>query len=427
MLGRFVSSLFHRLVWGTVSSTGVVLAGRVTRMAAAAAGCLVIFSLVGSATAMALDSTPTPGIEPNGPVWAVAPTTHAIYIGGAFTEIDGKSRRHIAALDPQTGALKAWNPGANGPVYRIAPTPSAIYASGLFTSIGGRDRRILAALRPSDGGATPWNPKPTRGPNGVGISALAASGTRLYVGGQFGSIGGKARPYLAALSRSTGAATAWKPDPKIDSTDAFPTPQIFDLRVSGSTVYVGGYFDHVGGKNRHLIAALNATTGDATPWNPHADGVFTGHPPYFDIHHPPYVASIRVAGATIYAGGYFNRMGRRPAHQHCRRRFGHRRNDELESPSGLPGRGRGGEGLRVLPGVRPDRLRERHLRPDRRTAAQPACRVGSRHGHSEWMGPGTHRGPSALAHGPDGSVWAGGAFTGFATSPSHPYLARFEP
>jgi hypothetical protein len=426
MLSGFVSSLFHRLVRGTVSSAGVVLAGRVTRMAAAAAGCLVVFSLVGSATAMALDSTPTPGIEPNGPVWAIAPTTHAIYIGGAFTEIDGKSRRHIAALDPETGALKAWNPGANGPVYHIAAAPSAIYASGSFTSIGGRDRRILAALRPSDGVATPWNPKPTRGPDGVGVSALAVTGLRLYVGGWWGSIGGKARPYLAALSRSTGAATAWKPDPKIDSTDAFPMPEIFDLRVSGSTVYVGGYFDHVGGKNRHLIAALNATTGDATPWNPHPDGVFTGQPPYFDRHHPPYVASIRVSGSTVYAGGYFNRMGGAPrisiAAVDSATGAATSWNPHPQFPDNdvgarvyellVSGQTVYASGIFDQIGGQP---RNRLAGLDRAT------------GTANGWDPGPDRGPSALAHGPDGSVWAGGAFTGFATSPSEAYLARFEP
>jgi hypothetical protein len=33
------------------------------------------------------------------------------------------------------------------------------------------------------------------------------------------------------------------------------------LAVSGSTVYAGGSFDIIGGRERHGIAALDATTG----------------------------------------------------------------------------------------------------------------------------------------------------------------------
>jgi hypothetical protein len=44
------------------------------------------------------------------------------------------------------------------------------------------------------------------------------------------------------------------------------------LAVSGSTVYVGGQFNSIGGQSRSNIAALDVTTGLVTAWNPGADG-----------------------------------------------------------------------------------------------------------------------------------------------------------
>ena len=42
--------------------------------------------------------------------------------------------------------------------------------------------------------------------------------------------------------------------------------------MSGSTVYAGGGFTSIGGQARNSIAALDATTGAATAWDPNASG-----------------------------------------------------------------------------------------------------------------------------------------------------------
>jgi len=41
--------------------------------------------------------------------------------------------------------------------------------------------------------------------------------------------------------------------------------------VSGSTLYVGGFFTSIGGQVRTGIAALDAATGTVTDWNPSAN------------------------------------------------------------------------------------------------------------------------------------------------------------
>ncbi|GIW09481.1 MAG: hypothetical protein KatS3mg061_0538 [Dehalococcoidia bacterium] len=49
-----------------------------------------------------------------------------------------------------------------------------------------------------------------------------------------------------------------------------PDDWVYALAVSGSTVYVGGGFTSVGGQTRNRLAALDAATGNVTSWNPNA-------------------------------------------------------------------------------------------------------------------------------------------------------------
>ena len=80
--------------------------------------------------------------------------------------------------------------------------------------------------------------------------------------GSFTSIGGQARNFIAALDASSGLATSW--DPNADNT-------LSALALSGSTVYAGGEFTTIGGQARSRIAALDTNTGLATAWNPNAN------------------------------------------------------------------------------------------------------------------------------------------------------------
>jgi hypothetical protein len=63
---------------------------------------------------------------------------------------------------------------------------------------------------------------------------------------------------------------------------------VHTLAVSGTTVYAGGSFSSIGGQSRANLAALDATTGAATPWNPTVGGTVT---------------TLAVSGTTVYVGG----------------------------------------------------------------------------------------------------------------------------
>ncbi len=239
------------------------------------------------------DGTADPTWNPNadGDVYALAVSGTTVYAGGYFTSIGGQTRNYIAALDSGTGLATAWNPHAGGDLYSnnsvdiLAVSGTTVYAGGGFTTIGGQTRNHIAALDATTGLATAWNPNAGGGTYYTTVGALAVSGTTVYAGGGFTTIGGQTRNYIAALDAETGLATAWDPN----ANDGVST-----LAVSGTTVYAGGGFSTIGGQTRNHVAALDAGTGLANAWNPNADSN---------------VYTLSVSGTTVYAGGGFSTIG----------------------------------------------------------------------------------------------------------------------
>src|SRR5450756_316767 len=117
-----------------------------------------------------------------------------------------QTRNRIAAIDAATGEATSWNPNANGAVYALAVSGTTVYAGGWFTSIGRQTRNYIAALDAS-GNATSWNPNADSY-----VLALAVSGTTVYAGGYFTTIGGVSRPYFAQFDCPSPTVTGITPD-----------------------------------------------------------------------------------------------------------------------------------------------------------------------------------------------------------------------
>jgi hypothetical protein len=139
-------------------------------------------------------------------------------------------------------------------VYDFEVSGSTVYACGSFTSIGGQSRSHIAALDATTGLATDWDPAP----DGPYVNALAVSGSTVYACGYFFS-----NRWAEPLPHR-GAGCHHRARHRMG-------PQSGQLRLSlaasGSSFTRGGFSDHRR-TEPHLIAALDATTGLATGWNP---------------------------------------------------------------------------------------------------------------------------------------------------------------
>jgi predicted small secreted protein len=209
----------------------------------------------------------------NGSVNAIARSGNTIYIGGHFTYV-GPPTGYGAVIDVNTGNPNLAFAKVNGSINAVVPDGAGgWFVGGTFTMVGGVARNIIAHLNANGTLSGSWSPNANNA-----VSALAVSGSTVYVCGKFTSIGGQTRNYVAALDATTGMATSWNPN---------ADTAVVTLAVSDSTVYAGGDFTSIGGQTRNYIAALDTATGTATSWYPDAGGF------------SPNVYSLAVSGTTV--------------------------------------------------------------------------------------------------------------------------------
>ncbi len=222
----------------------------------------------------------------NNIVYTLTLSGNTIYVGGRFDTIGTQLRNRVAAISTTTGVASSWNPNVEpsggGSVTSIAVGQNTVYIAGGFWTIGGMMRRSLAAVDIATGTVTSWNP----GADAGGVQCIALAGNTLYAGGYFYNAGGAQRKGLAAISTVTSKATAWDPNPSANA--------IQDIKVNGNTIYVCGAFSSIGGQARANIAAIDAATGLATNWNPMADD---------------HVFAMELSGNSIFASGRFASIG----------------------------------------------------------------------------------------------------------------------
>lgn len=207
--------------------TGLALSALVTLMA----GGLVVTGGVGPAAANAIPvehpnhdrvvseepASWTPQIR-NGKVRALAQTGNTLVAGGTFTEVSSWSgngvaaRTNIVAFNATTGAINtAFNPSITGQVEALAPGPTndTVVIAGAFTQVNGVAGKVFL-LNVNTGQIVTTFKAP--GMNGA-PQDLVKAGNRLFVGGNFTSVGNTPHGGFATLNATTGAL-----DPFMDIT-----------------------------------------------------------------------------------------------------------------------------------------------------------------------------------------------------------------
>jgi trimeric autotransporter adhesin len=215
-----------------------------------------------------------------------------LYVAGVFTSSGGLAVNHIAKWDGTTwsslgagGDNEEWPPG--GGVSAIAVSGKDLYAmSG--NRIAKWDGHSWFPLGDGSQGFqseyVPGNP-----------SALAVSGTDVFVGGWFTNLNGMTANRIAKWNGREWSSLGLGLDPGIGP----PAPGGFGvyrpvsaMAILGTDLYVGGRFDIAGD-----VEVGNIAKWDGSAWSR------LGPPG------PDFVRDVAIVGKDIYAGGRFSREG----------------------------------------------------------------------------------------------------------------------
>jgi hypothetical protein len=216
-----------------------------------------------------------------------------LYVGGRFGASGTTQRHNAAAFSTTSEALTSWNPVAGDRPLAVASASSGVYLGGEFTSVGGLVRRGLAALNATTGAGD----SSFQADANEYVEALIPSsdGSRLFVGGNFTSLQGKTRTYLAAVDVASGKV--------VDAFAPVVNGSVLTLAYSSGAVYAGGQFTKVGGIARGHAVKVSAATGSVDKaWVANTNG------PAGTLRRNGMVQGIEATpnGSTVFLGGPFD-------------------------------------------------------------------------------------------------------------------------
>jgi hypothetical protein len=205
--------------------------------------------------------------EPSPAVHALEQVGNTIYAGGKFHSVSDSSgasttvRNNLMAFDASSGALRSFAPDLNGTVWALESSGSSLYVGGDFTTVGGATHKKLVKLDATTGQVDPtFKPVITSG----NVTEIRMLNGRLIVGGKLPGA-------LLALNPTTGVDTGYL-NLGISGTvasNAGPTKIYrFAVNPAATRLVAIGNFTQVAGVKRWQAFMLDLGTGSATlsPW-----------------------------------------------------------------------------------------------------------------------------------------------------------------
>lgn len=242
-----------------------------------------------------------PSTQLGGRVYGMAASGKSIYVSGAFTaDVNGGSQVNLIRVDAATGQPdSSFNqaPSLDVVTNSFAISDSSIYWVGGFRAPGSQSTPGILKLN-----ATTGSTDPTFGLNpGFGGTpyTVAVGKSGVYVGGAMSGYGGAAASNVAKIDATSGI-----PDVAFAMAGGAEGP-VYKVLISGSSLYLGGWFFRYGGAQCGLIAKADANTGlpDTTFMQ---GGGFNLNPYFLNTgNYSVGVNALVISGTSLYVGGHF--------------------------------------------------------------------------------------------------------------------------
>lgn len=233
---------------------------------------------------------------------AIDPATGSVWVGGAFSTVNGQPRSRLARLGTD-GSLSSFDAALSGcqqphtlqftnqyppcttEVNTLSVSGGVVYVGGLFTTASGAMRHNGAAYATASSTLTGWAPMP-----GARVRSLVPNGSSVILGGDFTSVNGQYHRGIARINLTTGQAESGF----VANADDMPLD--IELTADGSRLFVGGTFKSVNGAAQQRVASLDPASGAIDPaFRPTIDK---------DVY------TIAVRQSFIYVGGLFTTINR---------------------------------------------------------------------------------------------------------------------
>jgi hypothetical protein len=222
----------------------------------------------GAAAPATVTTQALPTWQVNGVVWSMTTVGNTVYATGNFSKArppgtapgNAKevARGNVLAFDITTGNLTSFNHTLNGQGRRIVASPDGkrVYVGGDFTTVDGKAHSRLAAFDTASGKLVAgFNPAVS-----ARVSGIAATNSSVYFGGNFFNVNGKSRQRLAAVRASDGAnVDSWRPTADDEVMAMVMAPG--DRRV-----IIGGKFQNLNGQSKVGVGAVDATSAAMDTW-----------------------------------------------------------------------------------------------------------------------------------------------------------------
>jgi hypothetical protein len=195
-----------------------------------------------------------------------------LYAAGSLTGNVSKLATGGSSWSPVSGTGSA---SSNSWVNAMAASGTDIYVAGQFTMIGG-----VAVSNIAKWNGSSWSALGS-GLNGA-VYSLAVSGSDLYAGGEYGASGATS---VSRIAKWNG--TSWS------ALGTGLNGRVLSIATNGSDVYAAGEFAAAGGASASRIAKWNGSA-----WSALGTGLGSGYP-----------RSVAVTGNDVYVTGDFTSAG----------------------------------------------------------------------------------------------------------------------
>lgn len=173
-----------------------------------------------------------------------------LLVGGEFTQINGLAANHIAKINAYDGNLDtSFNAFTNGNVHAFLHLEEndKYLIAGQFTQVNGSTRNNIALLNTDGSLDTDFDVSAN---NRVNSLALTPDG-KVLMGGVFTEVNGFERQKLARFIFLNGNGY-------VDGFNPAPDGSVTSLLIQpNGLLWVGGFFDNIGGESRRGLAILS--------------------------------------------------------------------------------------------------------------------------------------------------------------------------